>query len=138
MVLQCKKCKDVITSKRRHDMVWCKCGAIAIDGGSDYTKITCNKEDVEALVPESKLKQQLEEKEKIINNLLNETQDLKKVLQIVSDKLINEDKISFAVEQLEKVKEFYVHNIKWTAHENMSMLEFINNQIKRLKEDKGE
>lgn len=38
--IRCRKCRDVIQSKHRHDMVWCKCGAIAVDGGSDYTKIS--------------------------------------------------------------------------------------------------
>ena len=35
---KCTKCGDVIESKSRHDMVWCKCGAIAVDGGHDYLK----------------------------------------------------------------------------------------------------
>src|SRR5574337_866627 len=33
--VRCKKCDDVIQSMHRHDFRWCKCGAIAIDGGSD-------------------------------------------------------------------------------------------------------
>jgi hypothetical protein len=33
---RCKKCKDVIHSKYRHDFVSCKCGAIFVDGGNDY------------------------------------------------------------------------------------------------------
>lgn len=40
MKIKCKKCGDIIESKSRHDMVWCKCRAIAIDGGNDYIKIT--------------------------------------------------------------------------------------------------
>jgi len=43
--VECRKCRDVIVSLHRHDMVWCSCGAIAIDGGEDYTKLTGNKED---------------------------------------------------------------------------------------------
>jgi tRNA(Ile2) C34 agmatinyltransferase TiaS len=35
---QCKKCGNIIESKHRHDFVWCKCGAIAVDGGKDYLK----------------------------------------------------------------------------------------------------
>jgi|UniRef100_UPI00352B2C28 hypothetical protein len=38
--VRCKKCGDIIESKNRHDMVWCKCGAIAIDGGKDYQRFT--------------------------------------------------------------------------------------------------
>lgn len=44
--VQCNKCKDIIQSKHRHDFVTCKCGAIAIDGGSDYTKLSGNWEDI--------------------------------------------------------------------------------------------
>lgn len=36
--IRCKLCGDVIESKTRHDFVWCKCGACAVDGGHDYTK----------------------------------------------------------------------------------------------------
>ena len=36
MRYRCKRCKDVIESKYRHDMQWCRCGAIAVDGGKDY------------------------------------------------------------------------------------------------------
>ena len=37
-VAQCRECGDVVESKHRHDMVWCKCGAIAVDGGLDYLR----------------------------------------------------------------------------------------------------
>lgn len=43
---QCAKCKDIIQSKSVHDFVWCKCKAIAIDGGGYYTKLTGNPEDL--------------------------------------------------------------------------------------------
>jgi len=36
---KCKKCESIIESFHVHDYVQCKCGAIAIDGGSDYLKI---------------------------------------------------------------------------------------------------
>lgn len=35
---QCFKCFDIIESKDRHDFVYCKCGAIFIDGGKDYVR----------------------------------------------------------------------------------------------------
>ena len=38
--IQCGFCKDVMESKHRHDMVWCKCSNLAIDGGNDYLKIS--------------------------------------------------------------------------------------------------
>ena len=41
----CNKCGDIIESKYRHDFVWCKCGAIAVDGGTDYLKRTGNPDD---------------------------------------------------------------------------------------------
>lgn len=37
--IQCKKCKDIIESKHRHDFCKCRCGAISIDGGNNYTRI---------------------------------------------------------------------------------------------------
>jgi len=39
LVIQCKKCKDIIKSNHRHDYVRCKCGAISIDGGFDYCRL---------------------------------------------------------------------------------------------------
>ena len=38
--IQCKLCGEIIESESRHDMVWCKCGKCAIDGGNDYCRIT--------------------------------------------------------------------------------------------------
>ncbi len=37
---KCNKCDDVITSYHIHDYVTCKCGAIAVDGGTEYLKRT--------------------------------------------------------------------------------------------------
>ena len=37
----CLICGDVIESETTHDMVWCSCGNIAVDGGKDYFKISC-------------------------------------------------------------------------------------------------
>ena len=36
--IRCKKCGDVIESKRTHQFVWCKCGSCAVDGGHAYLK----------------------------------------------------------------------------------------------------
>jgi hypothetical protein len=47
---RCKKCGDVIESKHRHDFVSCKCGAIAVDGGTDYIRWIFNdRDDIEDL-----------------------------------------------------------------------------------------
>ena len=35
---QCRQCGDIIESIHRHDFKWCKCGAIAVDGGKSYLK----------------------------------------------------------------------------------------------------
>lgn len=35
----CRTCLDLIQSMHRHDFVTCSCGAISVDGGSDYTRI---------------------------------------------------------------------------------------------------
>jgi len=36
--VKCLKCGDEVESKYRHDFRFCKCGAIAVDGGHDYLK----------------------------------------------------------------------------------------------------
>ena len=43
--IQCKKCGDIIESKTVHDFKFCKCGAIAVDGGHDYLRRAGNLED---------------------------------------------------------------------------------------------
>lgn len=35
---QCLKCNDIVESVHRHDFRWCKCGAIAVDGGKEYRR----------------------------------------------------------------------------------------------------
>ncbi len=42
---KCLKCDDIIESRHRHDYVSCSCGAIAVDGGTEYLKRTGNPED---------------------------------------------------------------------------------------------
>lgn len=43
--IKCKKCGDIIESTYRHDFKFCKCGAVAVDGGNDYLKESGIKED---------------------------------------------------------------------------------------------
>ena len=38
--IQCKLCGWIIRSKNRHDMVYCQCKAVSIDGGSWYQKMS--------------------------------------------------------------------------------------------------
>lgn len=33
---RCKKCGDIIESRYTHEMVWCSCRTIAVDGGHSY------------------------------------------------------------------------------------------------------
>jgi len=35
---QCRQCGDIIESEWAHDFKWCKCGAIAVDGGAAYLR----------------------------------------------------------------------------------------------------
>ncbi len=37
---QCPKCLDTIYSRARHDFRPCSCGCVAVDGGSDYFKLS--------------------------------------------------------------------------------------------------
>lgn len=36
--VRCKKCNDIIESKHSYDFKKCQCGAIFIDGGTDYQR----------------------------------------------------------------------------------------------------
>ena len=44
--LECKKCGDIIYSAYRHDFKYCKCGLVAVDGGTNYLRRTGNTEDI--------------------------------------------------------------------------------------------
>lgn len=47
--IKCKKCGDVIERVSVHDFKFCKCGAVAVDGGHDYLRRVGNLEDWEDL-----------------------------------------------------------------------------------------
>ncbi len=47
--IKCKKCGEIIESTHRHDFKFCKCNAVAVDGGHDYLRRTGNREDYEEL-----------------------------------------------------------------------------------------
>ena len=36
--IRCKRCGDIIESKTVHDFKFCKCGAVAVDGGKGYLR----------------------------------------------------------------------------------------------------
>jgi len=55
--IQCNHCKELISSDNRHDYKSCKCGKVAVDGGSwylrrafqkegDYTELSKNYKDI--------------------------------------------------------------------------------------------
>ena len=48
--LRCKKCNDIIESKNNHDMVYCQCGAIYVDGGNEYQRYGWSGGNVEDLI----------------------------------------------------------------------------------------
>ncbi|HBZ02975.1 MAG TPA: hypothetical protein DEO83_04100 [Lachnospiraceae bacterium] len=43
---QCKKCGDIIESKKRVGVVRCSCKSIGVEGGHYYIKRSGNKEDI--------------------------------------------------------------------------------------------
>lgn len=47
--LRCKKCGDIIESFSVHDLKYCKCGAIFVDGGREYARYGGELEDIEDL-----------------------------------------------------------------------------------------
>lgn len=46
----CLKCKDYIRSLNKHDFRKCKCGAVAVDGGSHYARTMGNPEDMVRII----------------------------------------------------------------------------------------
>ena len=47
--IRCNKGGDIIESVTDHDFEFCKCGAVAVDGGHDYLRRCGNREDWEEL-----------------------------------------------------------------------------------------
>lgn len=43
--IKCKKCGDIIESKSINDYKRCSCGAVAVDGGTEYLKRIGNETD---------------------------------------------------------------------------------------------
>ena len=39
-IIQCKSCNDIIESTHVHNYKRCKCGKVAVDGGTEYIKIS--------------------------------------------------------------------------------------------------
>lgn len=47
--IQCKHCKDILTSVTRNDFKMCSCGKVGVDGGEDYLRRLGCFEDYEEL-----------------------------------------------------------------------------------------
>ncbi len=47
--IRCNKCGDTIESTSVYDFKFCKCGAVAVDGGHDYLRRCGNRENWEEL-----------------------------------------------------------------------------------------
>ena len=47
--IRCMKCGDVIESNSVYDFKFCKCGAVAVDGGHEYLRRCGNYGDWEEL-----------------------------------------------------------------------------------------
>lgn len=57
--IRCLDCNDVIWSRHLHDMVWCKCRKVSVDGGRSYMKVSFTDrppENVEVLIDEDENK----------------------------------------------------------------------------------
>ena len=54
--IRCNKCGDIIESTHRHDFKFCKCGAVAVDGGHDYLRRSFKEKDcyIELSITENK------------------------------------------------------------------------------------
>ena len=48
--MKCKTCGEIIESTSRHDFKFCKCGAVAVDGGKDYLRRVESKDAYEELI----------------------------------------------------------------------------------------
>lgn len=63
-MIRCKKCGDIIESESIHDFKFCKCGAVAVDGGKDYLRRLGNLDNIEEL-------SEISEKTKCSNSISN-------------------------------------------------------------------
>ncbi len=132
-ILKCKKCGDIIQSKHRHDMVWCKCHSIAIDGGDDYFRWAGNKDDIEVYVPES-------EKDEAVRKIREEF-DLFTIRNAFKyQKVIEMDKmtfaINFAIEELDYLYKTIYNNSSLSREEIMYVvLDSIRNLQEKMRSE---
>lgn len=36
--VRCNRCREIIVSRSRHDLRWCSCRGVAVDGRTDYLR----------------------------------------------------------------------------------------------------
>ena len=68
--IKCKKCGDIIESIDVHDIKWCSCGAVAVDGGREYLRRLGSPEDFEELSHFIKLSEITTDGFEIVKNAL--------------------------------------------------------------------
>ena len=85
--IRCKKCNTEIESKDVHEFKYCKCGAVAVDGGQEYLRRIGNPEDIEDISETTSrkkyiliLKEKIRNQEKIIRNLNDKLKQIKEYI----------------------------------------------------------
>ena len=56
---QCRRCGEILESRSVHELVWCGCGSIAVDGGHDYLR-RCYRYSAEDILERSVLEERPE------------------------------------------------------------------------------
>lgn len=47
--IRCKCCREILESEYAYDFKYCKCGSVAVDGGTEYLRRCGKREDWEDL-----------------------------------------------------------------------------------------
>jgi len=76
--IECLNCGDTIFSRVRHDMRYCSCGEVAIDGGFNYVKMSA-KDPGNCIVKKISIGQSRKELAQDYNSGLNKYGLIKKV-----------------------------------------------------------
>lgn len=137
-------CIDVLCEKHKARIRDIENGICKIE---ELEKLLNAKEKIktQSLKGFEKLKQQLAEKEKLIEFYINSGKELCEEINKLNSQALNycdeidnanQDKISFALEQLEKVKELLYPELRFDYSLYLRVMHEIDNQIKQLKEMK--
>lgn len=55
LFIKCLKCGNEINSSTQKKLIFCKCGAISVDGCSEYIRINGNKKDYQQILKNKQL-----------------------------------------------------------------------------------